>query len=300
MALQGEYPSAPWSCSRPRRASWSSGPSRSPAWPTARGGRHRARTSLSATAWRPSGGTSWPTSATSSRRRSAPSACSPRPSTARRTPTSWPASPTGWPPKRSGWAASSTTCSTCPGSKPTRRPARRWSRCTVDRRPGGRAAAVRWRPARTSASRSTSHPAHLAVPGDRRDLVSAVSNLVDNAIKYSERGSLVQVRVQAADGDQVDISVVDHGIGSRRATSNGSSNGSTGWTGPGPRRPAAPGSACPSSATWRSIIRFGRRSSPRRGGVDLHPPPAGLAASARRSDAAHAASADQGDRRGSA
>jgi two-component system, OmpR family, sensor histidine kinase SenX3 len=55
-------------------------------------------------------------------------------------------------------------------------------------------------------------PRHLAVPGDRRDLVSAVSNLVDNAIKYSERGSLVQVRV-TADHDAVEIAVIDQGVG---------------------------------------------------------------------------------------
>jgi two-component system sensor histidine kinase SenX3 len=55
-------------------------------------------------------------------------------------------------------------------------------------------------------------PRHLAVPGDRRDLVSAVSNLVDNAIKYSERGSLVQVRVDTADAE-VAISVIDQGVG---------------------------------------------------------------------------------------
>ena len=55
-------------------------------------------------------------------------------------------------------------------------------------------------------------PNHLAVPGDRRDLVSAVSNLVDNAIKYSEEGDLVQVRV-LPNGDEVDISVVDQGVG---------------------------------------------------------------------------------------
>ena len=56
-------------------------------------------------------------------------------------------------------------------------------------------------------------PRHLAVPGDRRDLVSAVSNLVDNAIKYSERGSLVQVRVHPEDGGAVEISVIDQGVG---------------------------------------------------------------------------------------
>jgi two-component system sensor histidine kinase SenX3 len=55
-------------------------------------------------------------------------------------------------------------------------------------------------------------PWHLAVPGDRRDLVSAVSNLVDNAIKYSERGSLVQVRVRSYD-DVVEIAVIDEGVG---------------------------------------------------------------------------------------
>ncbi len=55
-------------------------------------------------------------------------------------------------------------------------------------------------------------PRHLAVPGDRRDLVSAVSNLVDNAIKYSESGSLVQVRVRS-DGPIVEIAVIDEGVG---------------------------------------------------------------------------------------
>jgi two-component system, OmpR family, sensor histidine kinase SenX3 len=56
-------------------------------------------------------------------------------------------------------------------------------------------------------------PRHLAVPGDRRDLVSAVSNLVDNAIKYSERGSLVQVRVRPEAGGEVEIAVIDQGVG---------------------------------------------------------------------------------------
>jgi two-component system sensor histidine kinase SenX3 len=55
-------------------------------------------------------------------------------------------------------------------------------------------------------------PWYLTVPGDRRDLVSAVSNLVDNAIKYSERDSLVQVRVRSYD-DLVEIAVIDEGVG---------------------------------------------------------------------------------------
>ena len=50
------------------------------------------------------------------------------------------------------------------------------------------------------------------VRGDRRQLVSAVANLLDNAIKYSEPGSDVEVAV-VDDGDSVDVVVRDHGIG---------------------------------------------------------------------------------------
>jgi two-component system sensor histidine kinase SenX3 len=50
------------------------------------------------------------------------------------------------------------------------------------------------------------------VAGDRRDLTSAVANLVDNAVKYSEAGSLVRVRVRSGAG-AVRIEVVDQGIG---------------------------------------------------------------------------------------
>jgi two-component system sensor histidine kinase SenX3 len=53
---------------------------------------------------------------------------------------------------------------------------------------------------------------HLGVPGDRHDLVSAISNLVENAVKYSERASLVRVRVDV-DTDAVRIGVSDQGIG---------------------------------------------------------------------------------------
>jgi two-component system sensor histidine kinase SenX3 len=55
-------------------------------------------------------------------------------------------------------------------------------------------------------------PPNIVVRGDRRQLVSAVHNLVDNAIKYSEDESSVQVRVEESNG-WVDISVKDHGIG---------------------------------------------------------------------------------------
>jgi two-component system sensor histidine kinase SenX3 len=52
----------------------------------------------------------------------------------------------------------------------------------------------------------------LTVAGDRRQLVSAAYNLLDNAVKYSDPGSTVEVRA-ATDGRWVDIEVEDHGIG---------------------------------------------------------------------------------------
>jgi two-component system sensor histidine kinase SenX3 len=52
----------------------------------------------------------------------------------------------------------------------------------------------------------------LTVVGDRRQLVSAVYNLLDNATKYSDRGSPVEVRA-TANGANVEIEVRDHGLG---------------------------------------------------------------------------------------
>ncbi len=53
---------------------------------------------------------------------------------------------------------------------------------------------------------------HLAVMGDRRQLVSAVYNLLDNAVKYSDEGSSIDVRA-TTDGRTIDLAVADHGIG---------------------------------------------------------------------------------------
>jgi len=50
------------------------------------------------------------------------------------------------------------------------------------------------------------------VIGDRGQLVSAVANLLDNAVKYSDPGSSVEVDGRAADG-WVDVTVRDEGIG---------------------------------------------------------------------------------------
>lgn len=50
------------------------------------------------------------------------------------------------------------------------------------------------------------------VVGDRSQLISAVSNLVENAVKYSNRGGDVNVSCRSVEG-RVEIVVADHGIG---------------------------------------------------------------------------------------
>ena|SRR5438105_211040 len=52
----------------------------------------------------------------------------------------------------------------------------------------------------------------LTVLGDRRQLVSALYNLLDNAVKYSGAGGVVEVGC-GTDGRWVELTVRDHGIG---------------------------------------------------------------------------------------
>ena len=54
--------------------------------------------------------------------------------------------------------------------------------------------------------------AGIAVTGDRDQLVSAVTNLLDNAVKYSDEGGAVRVSTVASTG-MVEIEVADEGIG---------------------------------------------------------------------------------------
>jgi signal transduction histidine kinase len=85
---------------------------------------------------------------------------------------------------------------------------------------------------------------------DRRQLVSAVGNLLENACKYSDLGSSVEVSSKARPaGSRSPCRTT--GSASRRATSNGSSSASTGWTAPAAGGPAGRASASPSSATSR-------------------------------------------------
>ena len=55
-------------------------------------------------------------------------------------------------------------------------------------------------------------PQRLTVVGDRRQLVSALTNLLDNGVKYSEPGSAIRVRART-DGTWVDVAVRDRGMG---------------------------------------------------------------------------------------
>jgi two-component system sensor histidine kinase SenX3 len=76
-------------------------------------------------------------------------------------------------------------------------------------------AADRIRPAaelRDIAIRVADVSARVSAWGDRRQLVSAVANLLDNAVKYSSPGSVVDVRA-ATDGTTVAIDVEDQGLG---------------------------------------------------------------------------------------
>ena len=55
-------------------------------------------------------------------------------------------------------------------------------------------------------------PTDLVVVGDRPQLVSAVANLCDNAVKYSDAGAEVHLEARRS-GDHVELDVADEGIG---------------------------------------------------------------------------------------
>jgi two-component system sensor histidine kinase SenX3 len=52
----------------------------------------------------------------------------------------------------------------------------------------------------------------VLIRGDERQLISAVGNLVENAVKYSQPGDVVQVRTRV-DDNAVEVMVADQGIG---------------------------------------------------------------------------------------
>jgi len=59
---------------------------------------------------------------------------------------------------------------------------------------------------------SGEHDDGLSIEGDRRQLGSALGNLVEDAVKYSEPECSVQIESHG-DGGLVEISVRDHGVG---------------------------------------------------------------------------------------
>jgi two-component system sensor histidine kinase SenX3 len=65
---------------------------------------------------------------------------------------------------------------------------------------------------RTGVSIEVRHTVPVRVLGDRMQLVSALENLVTNAVKYSGDGKKVTVEVHATD-ELVSIAVIDQGIG---------------------------------------------------------------------------------------
>lgn len=65
---------------------------------------------------------------------------------------------------------------------------------------------------RTGVALRSECPKGVFVKGDRNQLVSAIGNLVENAIKYSGDGKLVQLLVKANNAS-VSIEVIDTGIG---------------------------------------------------------------------------------------
>jgi two-component system sensor histidine kinase SenX3 len=72
---------------------------------------------------------------------------------------------------------------------------------------------VRWAAEAASiAIDATNVPSNLRVECDRRQVVSAIFNLLDNAVKYSEPGQPVEVSAELL-GDRAAIAVRDHGIG---------------------------------------------------------------------------------------
>ncbi len=81
----------------------------------------------------------------------------------------------------------------------------------------GRAAELAERRHITISTTDPAEPTHpgaeaIVVDGDRRQLVSAVGNLVENAVKYSDAGDRVRVRVRR-DGVWGEIVVTDEGAG---------------------------------------------------------------------------------------
>ena len=83
-------------------------------------------------------------------------------------------------------------------------------------------------------------PRDAMVYGDQDLLVTALRNLIDNAIRYSPENTRVGVGVRSKDG-LIAVSVTDQGEGLSPRTRNACSSASTAWMRRGHATPAAPG-----------------------------------------------------------
>ena len=103
----------------------------------------------------------------------------------------------------------------------------------------------------------------VAVLGDRRQLTSAVYNLLENAVKFSYESTAVTCAGHLDGDGEVVVEVTDKVVGiPARDLPNGSSSASTGWTTGEAARPEGPASDWPSSAMWRPITAAASTWSP--------------------------------------
>ena len=93
-------------------------------------------------------------------------------------------------------------------------------------------------------------PEDTVVFCDREAVSQILSNLLDNAIKYTPAGGRITVGAERRRGLMVNSSCAIPASGSRRTTCRASSSASTAWTRPAPGSWAAPAWASPSSNTW--------------------------------------------------
>ena len=102
-------------------------------------------------------------------------------------------------------------------------------------------------------------PVHVV--GDRRQLVSAIHSLLENAVTFSyEDAAVVRIRRPSPTARSASRWPTP-GSASPPGTSSASSSASTGSTTAAAARPGGPGSGCPSSATWPATTRAGSRST---------------------------------------
>jgi two-component system sensor histidine kinase SenX3 len=73
--------------------------------------------------------------------------------------------------------------------------------------------ALEYREAAVAAAGSSRNGAGTLVIGDPEELRTAVSNLLDNAVKYSPYGVHISVELDGSDKDRLALRVRDHGVG---------------------------------------------------------------------------------------